>query len=136
VLGAVAFGADRLSARFAAEAAHGPHRLAVAAGMVAAALMVAVSVHLLLSLPDGRLRSRGRLACALTAYGTALAAGGALAAAGQEIPAWLAVLIWTLALPVVFPAARNRYDHAAGSVCSGQRSARSPAVAWCSPPPC
>jgi len=113
VLGAVAFGGDRLSARFVAEAAHGPHRLAVAAGMVAAALMVAVSVHLLLSLPDGRLRSRGRLVCVLTAYGTALAVGGALAAAGQELPAWLAVLIWALALLVAFPAARNRYDHAA-----------------------
>jgi signal transduction histidine kinase len=115
VLGAVAFGADRLSARFAAEAAPAAHRhLAVGAGMVAAALMVAVSVHLLLSLPDGRLRSRGRRACALTAYGTALVAGGALAAAGQEVPAWLAVLIWSVALAAAFPAARLRYDSAAG----------------------
>ena len=131
VLGAVSLGADRLSARFAAEAAHGPLRLAVAAGMVAAALMVAVSVHLLLSLPDGRLRSRGRLACALTAYGTALAAGGALAAAGQEIPAWLAVLIWTLALLVVFPAARNRYDHAAARDRERMQWAAIGAVAGC-----
>jgi signal transduction histidine kinase len=75
--------------------------------------MAAVSVHLLLSLPDGRLRSRGRRACALAAYGTALAAGGILAAAGREIPAWLAVLLWSLALAVAFPAARNRYEHAA-----------------------
>ena len=114
LLGAVAFGADRLSARFAAESAPAAHRhLAVAAGMIAAALMVAVSVHLLLSLPDGRLRTRGRRACALAAYGVALVSGGALAAAGRELPAWLAVLIWSAALAAVFPAARMRYDKAA-----------------------
>jgi signal transduction histidine kinase len=113
VLGAVAFGADRLSARFAAEGAPAAHRhLAVGVGMVAAALMVAVSVHLVLSLPDGRLRSRGRRACALAAYGIALASGGALAVAGQDLPAWSAVLIWSLALAAVFPAARLRYDNA------------------------
>ncbi|HEX7164981.1 MAG TPA: histidine kinase [Trebonia sp.] len=113
VLGAVALGADRLSARFAAEGAPAAHRhLAVGVGMVAAALMVAVSVHLVLSLPDGRLRSRGRRAWALAAYGIALASGGALAAAGQELPVWSAVLIWSLALAAVFPAARLRYDNA------------------------
>ena len=113
VLGAVAFGADRLSARLAAEAAPAAHQhLALGVGLVAAALMVAVSVHLLLSLPDGRLRSSGRRACALAAYVTALAVGGALAAAGQEIPAWLAVAIWSLALAAAFPAARLRYDNA------------------------
>src|SRR6185437_15532464 len=113
VLGAVAFGADRLSARFAAEGASAAHRhLAVGVGMIAAALMVAVSVHLVLSLPDGRLRSRGRRACALAAYGIALASGGVLAAAGQDLPAWSAVLIWSLALAAVFPAARLRYDNA------------------------
>jgi signal transduction histidine kinase len=124
-LGAVAFATDRLSARFSAEA-HGQggadrgglspvtaHHLAVAVGMVAAALLVAVSVHLMLSLPDGRLRTRARRACAVAAYGVALAAGGALAAAGQEVPAWLAVLIWSAAVAVVFPAARLRYDGAA-----------------------
>jgi signal transduction histidine kinase len=131
VLGAVAFAADRLSARFAAEAAHGPHRLAVAVGMVAAALIVAVSVHLLLSLPDGRLRSRGRRACALTAYGTALAVGGALAAAGQEIAAWLAVLIWALALLAVFPTARYRYEQAAARDRERMQWAAIGAVAGC-----
>jgi signal transduction histidine kinase len=113
LLGAVALGADRLSARDATEGAAGAHRAAVAVGMVAAALMVAVSVHLLLSLPDGRLRTRGRRACALVAYGIALAVGGTLAAADQELPAWLAVAIWSLAIALVFPAARMRYGSAA-----------------------
>jgi len=120
-LGAVAFATDRLSARFGAEASgpgraglspHAAHHLAVAVGLVAAALMVAVSVHLMLSLPDGRLRTRGRRACALVAYGIALAVGGILAADGREVPAWLAVLIWSVAVAVVFPAARLRYDGA------------------------
>ena len=61
LLGAVAFATDRLSARFAEEPGEAtPHHLAVAVGLVAAALMVAVSVHLMLSLPDGRLRTRAR----------------------------------------------------------------------------
>ncbi|HTR91348.1 MAG TPA: GAF domain-containing sensor histidine kinase [Trebonia sp.] len=121
-LGAVAFATDRLSARFAVEASRHAtvrglspataHHLAVAVGMVAAGLMVAVSVHLMLSLPDGRLRSRGRRVCAAAAYGIALAIGGALGAAGQEVPAWLAVAIWSVALLVVFPAARLRYEGA------------------------
>ena len=80
--------------------------------MIAAALMVAVTVHLVLSLPDGRLRTRGRRACAVAAYGIALAVGAALAAAGREVPAWLAVLIWSAAVAVVFPAARLRYESA------------------------
>jgi signal transduction histidine kinase len=120
LLGAVAFATDRLSARLAAQArgragqgAPGTaHHLAVAVGMVAAALLVAVSVHLMLSLPDGRLRTRARRVCAGAAYGIALAVGGSLAAAGREVPVWLAVLIWSAAVAVVFPAARVRYDGA------------------------
>src|SRR5262249_38162734 len=96
LLGAVAFATDRLSARFAPEPPGPGRHLAVAVGMVAAALLVAVSVHLMLSLPDGRLRTRARQACAVAAYGIALAAGGTLAAAGRVVPAWLAVLIWSV----------------------------------------
>jgi signal transduction histidine kinase len=122
---AVAFGASRLGARLSAEAARpatGPsgglsasaaHHLVVAAGLVAAALMIAVSVHLLLALPDGRLRGSGRRAGALAGYAAALAAGAALGAAGRTVPAWLGVLVWSVALAVVLPAARLRYDHQA-----------------------
>jgi signal transduction histidine kinase len=120
-LGAVAFATDRLSARFAVEIRHGAapdggmspaaaHHLALAVGMVAAGLMVAVSVHLMLSPPDGRLASRPRRLCALGAYAIGLAVGGALGAAGRELPAWLAVAIWSAALLVVFPATRLRYE--------------------------
>jgi hypothetical protein len=120
-LGAIAFATDRLSARFAVEAHAGatrsgtlaPHaaeHLAIAIGMVAAGLMVAVSVHLMLSPPDGRLRTRSRRVCAIAAYGIGLAVGGALGLAGKEVPAWLAVVIWSAALLVVFPATRLRYE--------------------------
>ncbi|HEX3713943.1 MAG TPA: histidine kinase [Trebonia sp.] len=125
VAAAVAAGATRLGARFAAETAGqaarsgngglGPpaaHHLAVAAAVLAAALMVAVSVHLLLALPDGRLRTRARRACALTGYAAALAAGVALGAAGRSLPPWLGVLIWSVALAAALPAARVRYDRA------------------------
>ncbi len=121
---AIAIGATRLGARFTAEAAgrggrgggaFGPlaaHHLAAAAGALAAALMVAISVHLLLALPDGRLRGRARRGWALAGYGAALAAGAALGAAGREVPAWLGVLVWSVALAVALPAARLRYDRA------------------------
>ncbi|HEY3881048.1 MAG TPA: histidine kinase, partial [Trebonia sp.] len=112
VAAAVAFGAARLGSRFNAEAAQPAHHLAVAAGLLAAALRIAVSVHLLLALPDGRLRSRPRRACALAAYLAALGAGSALGAAGRTVPAWLGVLLWSVALAVVLPAARLRYDEA------------------------
>jgi signal transduction histidine kinase len=124
VAAAVAFGASRLGARLSAEAARpaaGPagglsasaaHHLVVAAGLLAAALMIAVSVHLVLALPDGRLRGSARRACALAGYAAALAAGAALGAAGRTVPAWLGVLVWSVALAVVLPAARLRYDRA------------------------
>jgi signal transduction histidine kinase len=80
--------------------------------MLAAALMIAVSVHLLLALPDGRLRGSARRATALAGYAAALAAGVALGAAGRTVPAWLGVLVWSVALAAVLPAARLRYDRA------------------------
>jgi signal transduction histidine kinase len=133
VLGAAAFATDRLSARFAEEPGEAmPRHLAVAVGMVAAALLVAVSVHLMLSLPDGRLRTRARRACAVAAYCIALAVGGALGAAGREVPAWLAVLIWSAAVAVVFPAARLRYDGASARDRERMRWAAIGGAAGCS----
>jgi signal transduction histidine kinase len=110
VAAAAAFGAGRLATRFAAGSA--AHHLTVAAGSIAAALLAAVSVHLLLALPDGRLRSRSRRGWAVAGYGAALAAGAGLAAAGRTLPVWLGVLVWSLALAAAAPAARLRYDRA------------------------
>jgi signal transduction histidine kinase len=111
IAASVAAGAGRVAGRYAAGSA--AHHGAVAVEAVAAALMAAISVHLLLSLPDGRLASSGRRAGAVTAYLAYLAAGAALAAAGRWVPAWLGVLAWSAGLLLALPATRLRYDHAA-----------------------
>jgi hypothetical protein len=58
VAAAVAAGAGRLSGRYVPGS--GSYHGAVAIEVLAAALMAAISLHLLLSLPDGRLTSPGR----------------------------------------------------------------------------
>jgi len=108
---AVAFAAGRLALHMPGG---GRHHLAVAAGVLAGAAMVAISVHLLLALPDGRLASPGRRAGAAVGYGVLLAAGAAAAAGGHQVPAWLGVLVWSLALLAALPAARLRYNGSAG----------------------
>ena len=111
VAASLAFGAGR----FALHApGGGRHHLAVAVGVLAGAAMVAISVHLLLALPDGRLASPGRRAGAAVGYGVFLVAGVAVAASGHQVPAWLGVLAWSLALLVALPAARLRYNGSAG----------------------
>jgi len=105
----VAAGAGRVAARYTG----GEHHLAMGISVVASAVMVAISLHLLLALPDGRLGSAGRRACAGAGYVLAVLAGLALAAAGRQVPAWLGVLVWSLALLIALPAARLRYDAAA-----------------------
>src|SRR5580704_3107451 len=112
VAAAVAAGAGRLSGRYVPGS--GSYHGAVAIEVLAAALMAAISVHLLLSLPDGRLTSPGRRIGAGAAYVAYLAAGAALAAAGHWPAAWLGVLAWSVGLLLALPAARMRYDHSAG----------------------
>jgi signal transduction histidine kinase len=109
VAASVAAGAGRLAGRHTG----GAHHLAAGVSVVAAAIMVAISVHLLLALPDGRLASAGRRAFAGVAYAAAAAAGITLAVAGRQVPAWAGVLVWSLALLLALPAARLRYDAAA-----------------------
>ncbi len=114
VAAALAFGAGRAAAYRGASGGGGEHRLALATGVLAGAAMVAISVHLLLALPDGRLASAGRRAGAGVAYAVFLAAGVALAVSGRAVPAWLGVLAWSLALLIALPAARVRYNGSAG----------------------
>jgi signal transduction histidine kinase len=76
--------------------------------------MVAISVHLLLALPDGRLAGRGRRAAAGLGYAAALVAGTALAAGNHLLPAWAGIVAWSAALLAALPAARLRYDKSAG----------------------
>jgi signal transduction histidine kinase len=111
VAAAVAAGAGRASGRYAAGSM--AHHGAVATEVVAAALMAAISVHLLLALPDGRLASSGRRIGAAAGYVAYLAGGLALASAGRWVPVWLGVLAWSAGLLLALPAARLRYEHSA-----------------------
>jgi signal transduction histidine kinase len=81
---------------------------------LAGPLVIALSVHLLLALPDGRLGSRARRAAAGLAYAAAAAAGLALVAAGRPFSPWAAAVAWPLAALSALPAVRLRYLAAVG----------------------
>ena len=111
--GALAGSVALTAARIGDEATGGSHQAARGVATIAVPVVIAVSVHLLLALPDGRLGSRGRRAGAGLAYGAALVAGLALAIAGRPFPAWAAALAWPLAAGCALPAVRLRYLAAA-----------------------
>jgi signal transduction histidine kinase len=75
---------------------------------LSAAVLPAVALHLLLSLPDGRLVTMGRRRTAVTAYVVALASGMAMMADGA-VPAWPLGLLWFGAVVVGLPASHHRY---------------------------
>jgi signal transduction histidine kinase len=110
----VAFGALAASlaltaARIGSEPSGGPHQAARDVATLAVPVVIAVWLHMLLALPDGRLAGPGRRAGAGLAYAAALAAGLALAIAGRPFPAWAVALAWPLAAACTLPAVRLRY---------------------------
>jgi signal transduction histidine kinase len=115
----VAFGALTASialtaARIGDQAPAGQHQAARAAATLAAPFVIAISCHLLLALPDGRLGGRGRQAGAGLAYAAAAAAGLLLAITSRPFPAVAAALAWPLAIACTLPAVRLRYLTTAG----------------------
>ena len=109
----VAFGALTASVALTAvrlgDQAGGHHEAARAVATFAVPVVIAVSVHMLLALPDGRLAARGRRIGTGVAYATAVAAGLVLAVAGRPFPAWAAAAAWPLAAACALPAVRLRY---------------------------
>jgi signal transduction histidine kinase len=101
--GAVALTAARLG---------GPPGRAVAT--IAASLVIAISFHFLLALPDGRLARPGRRIVVGLGYASAAGTGIGLAIAGQPLPLMAGALIWSLAVLCALPATRLRYLRAAG----------------------
>jgi signal transduction histidine kinase len=95
--------------RFGSQAAAGQQHAARAAATLGILCVIAIWVHLLLALPDGRLGSRGRQFGAAVAYTAAVAAGLGLTAAGRALPAGAVALIWPLAAACALPAVRLRY---------------------------
>jgi hypothetical protein len=97
----VAFGAlvaavALTAARIGDDPANGQHGLARHVATLGVPLLIAISFHMLLALPDGRLGGRGRQAGAALAYAAAAAAGVALAIAGRPFPAAAAAAAWPL----------------------------------------
>ena len=109
----VAFGALAASVALTAarigDQAGGQHQAARAVATLAVPIVIAISVHMLLALPDGRLGTQGRRAGAGLAYTAALGVGIALAIAARPFPAWAAALAWPLAAACALPAVRLRY---------------------------
>ncbi|HEY7015809.1 MAG TPA: histidine kinase [Streptosporangiaceae bacterium] len=108
----VAFGAliasvGLTAARIGDEA--GQHHAARAVATMAAPLVIAISIHMLLALPDGRLGSQGRRVGTWVAYVAAVLIGLVLVIADHPFPAWAAALIWVLAGACALPAVRLRY---------------------------
>jgi signal transduction histidine kinase len=85
-----------------------------AAATLAGPLMIAISLHLLLALPDGRLGGQARRIGAGLGYAAAAAAGLGLALAGRPVPAGAAALAWSLGVLCTLPAIRIRYLRVAG----------------------
>jgi signal transduction histidine kinase len=92
----------------------GPQHAARIVATVSASLVIAISFHFLLALPDGRLARPGRRIVAGLGYATAVGTGIGLAVADQPFPVMAGALIWPLAVACALPAARLRYQRAAG----------------------
>ena len=108
-LGAVTGAAALTCARLAAGAAGARHDVLAAVAAAAGALVVALWLHLLLGVPDGRLGSRFRRGAAGAGYLVALAAAAAVIAAGGRLPpAWVAAGL-LVATTAALPAVRARY---------------------------
>ena len=103
--GAVALTAARLG-----EQQHAARVLATLAGP----LVIAISFHYLLALPDGRLGQPGRRLMAGLGYASAFGTGIVLAIAGLPFPLMAGAVIWPLAVLCALPATRLRYLKAAG----------------------
>jgi signal transduction histidine kinase len=110
LLGAAALWADRL-ARSSAGAEHSAARVVLAS---AVPLLVALTVHVLLALPDGQLAGRGRQVTAAGAYGAAVVVAGSLAAGGVTPAVWAAVVVWAFGVGSVLPAVLRRYTASGG----------------------
>ncbi|HEY4849189.1 MAG TPA: GAF domain-containing sensor histidine kinase, partial [Streptosporangiaceae bacterium] len=111
--GALAASVALAAARLAGQAG-GQHEAARAVATIAGPLVIAISFHFLLALPDGRLAGRARRIAAALGYASAVGTGLGLAIAGQPFPLPAGALIWPLAVLCTLPAIRLRYAATTG----------------------
>ena len=109
-LGALAGAFALTAARLGAQ---GDHPAQVLATLIAP-LVIAISFHYLIALPDGRLGGKGRRVLVALGYASAVGTGIGLAIAGQPFPVAAAGPIWLLAVLCALPATRRRYLRTAG----------------------
>jgi len=76
---------------------------------VVALLTMAVVVHVVLSLPNGVLKSKGRQLGAAAWYGVAVVLGVYYAAGSKALSPWPLALGWCVAIGSALPALRGRY---------------------------
>jgi signal transduction histidine kinase len=106
--GALAASVALTAARLGSQAG-GHHQAARGVATFAVPVVIAVSVNMLLALPDGRLTSRARRIGTGLAYAAAATVGLVLAVAGRPFPVWAAAVAWPLAAACALPAVRLRY---------------------------
>ena len=111
LIAATALTAARIAAQ---DGSADQHQTARAVATLAAPLVIAVSFHFLLALPDGRLVRSGRRILAALGYVSALGTGAGLAVAHQPFTVLAGAIVWPLALVCALPAARMRYVRTAG----------------------
>jgi signal transduction histidine kinase len=113
VAGAVVACAGLSAARLAEQGAGSEH-LADGVATLAGLLVLAVSWHLLLGLPTGRLVTTARRRAVILGYCVAIGAGLILAIAGQSESLPAAAAVWLAALVCASPALRSSYARAGG----------------------
>jgi signal transduction histidine kinase len=108
--GAIALAGARIGAQPGTAGQHAARVLATLAGP----LVIAISFHFLIALPDGRLGRPGWRLVAALGYASAVGTGIGLAVAGEPFPLLAGGLIWLLAVLTALPVTRLRYLKAAG----------------------
>jgi len=108
--GAIALTAARMGSQPETAGQHAARVLATLAGP----LVIAISFHFLIALPDGRLGRPGWRLVAALGYASAVGTGIGLAVAGEPFPLVAGGLIWLLAVLTALPVTRLRYLKAEG----------------------
>jgi len=85
------------------------HDAAAIAMRLLACLLPAVALHMLMSLPDGRLRTASRRRGVIAGYGVALLTGALLCFDLDHVTAWPIALLWASALMIGIATCHQRY---------------------------
>jgi signal transduction histidine kinase len=111
-VGALAASVALSGTRLSANAAGLRHGVSLAIATAAGALVIALWIHLLLAVPDGRLGTRPRQAAAACGYLAAAVVAVARLAAGASLPPTVVAVTLPAATLLALPAIRLRYAHA------------------------